>query len=269
MYFPDRQVHFLKGIGELTIHRPTDRQPNPRAVDILPVRIRRSITKPIRTMRPWLYGPWPAALNGQRFRQSLFRSLVRQLQPQAVFESGTYCGGSTQFLWHLSGAPVYTVEKNRGFARRAMRRFHENPEVRVLNEDSRDALRRLREADRFPCSRVLFYLDAHWEKDLPLREEVDIITKTWTESIVVIDDFKVPDDDGYEFDAYGDVQLSMEYLGEEVVAPYETFWPNCVSSMESGRRRGCVVLAAPDVARQVSELPEVRHAEALVLPKRG
>ncbi|MFI9342459.1 hypothetical protein ACIG0D_14455 [Streptomyces sp. NPDC052773] len=251
----------------MTIPRPADRRTDPRPDGVLPARLRRSITKPIRTMRPWLYGPLPAALNGQRFRQNLFRSLVRELQPRAVFESGTYCGGSTQFLWHVSGAPVFTVEKNRGFARCAQRRFRGNPEVRVLNADSRDALRTLRDSAGFPRSRVLFYLDAHWEKDLPLREEVDIITKAWTDSVIVIDDFKVPDDDGYEFDTYGDLQLSMDYLGE-TVAPYDTFWPNCPSSMESGRRRGCVVLAAPDVAQQVSELPEVRRAEALAVPER-
>jgi hypothetical protein len=257
----------MKGVSEMTAPSPVDRRMNPRADGVLPERLRRSITKPIRTMRPWLYGRWPAPLNGQQFRQSLFRSLVRQLQPHAIFESGTYCGGSTQFLWNLSGTPVYTVEKHPGFARCAMRRFRRNPEVRVLNEDSRDALRTLRSSDQFPRSRVLFYLDAHWEKDLPLQEEVDIITKAWTESVIVIDDFKVPGDDGYGFDTYGDVQLSMEYLGEEAVAPYEVFWPNCPSSKESGCRRGCVVLAAPDVAGQVAELPVVRRTDAPVLPR--
>ncbi|MEU4133873.1 hypothetical protein [Streptomyces wuyuanensis] len=197
------------------------------------------------------------------------RVLVQQLQPQAIFESGTYCGGSTQFLWHVSGVPVYTAEKNRGFALRARRRFRENSTIHVLNADSRDVLRGLRDSGQLPTERVLFYLDAHWERDLPLREEVAIITGAWTESIIVIDDFKVPNDHGYEFDSYGHVELSMEYLGAEALASYEAFWPACPSSMESGRRRGCVVLAAPDVARQVSELPEVRRAEAPVPPGRG
>ncbi|WP_406859657.1 hypothetical protein ABZO31_04655 [Streptomyces sp. HUAS MG47] len=133
----------------------------------------------------------------------------------------------------------------------------------VHTGDSRAALLRLRSSDSFPKSRVLFYLDAHWESDLPLREEVSLVTGTWTDSVIVIDDFKVPDDSGYTFDVYGGQALSMEYLGQGVVDPYEVFWPNCPSSAETGARRGCVVLAAPAVARQVEGLPELRRAAAV------
>ncbi|WP_406859656.1 hypothetical protein ABZO31_04650 [Streptomyces sp. HUAS MG47] len=70
----------------------------------------------IRPATSWLHPSRPP-LNGQQFRQRLFRSLIREFEPQAVFESGTYYGDSTQFLWNVSGRPVHTVEKNPGFAR--------------------------------------------------------------------------------------------------------------------------------------------------------
>ena len=235
-----------------------------RAYGVLARAYRRSVARTVGTVRPWLYETWPAAMNGQRFRQNLFRTLIREFDPQVVFESGTYCGASTQFLSHVSGRPVYTVEKNARFARCAARRFRNIPDVRVFNDDSRSILYMLRDSDHFPRERVLFYLDAHWEADLPLREEVDIITKTWTNSLVVIDDFKVPDDAGYGFDSYGDVQLSMDYLGEEVVRSYETFWPNCPSREENGARRGCVVLAAPEAAPLVAAMAEFRRIPGLV-----
>jgi hypothetical protein len=220
------------------------------------------MNKTMGAIKPWLYGPFPSALNGQHFRQRLFRSLIQATGPEAIFESGTFYGASTQFFWNTSGCPVYTVEKNRGFAHCAKRRFRRIPEVRVLRGDSRAALKRLRYAEDFPSSHVLFYLDAHWEEDLPLREEVALITRAWIDSVIVIDDFKVPDDSGYAFDTYGDRELSVEYLGEEAIGSYEIFWPNCPSSEETGARRGCAVLVAPGVMPVVEGLPELRRLPA-------
>jgi hypothetical protein len=202
--------------------------------------------------------PWPAPLNGQRFRQELIRSLVRELAPAAVFESGTYRGATTYFLHQVTGNPVYSAEKNKKFARAAAKRLLHFPDIRVVNRDSRNALQILRDSAVLPLSRVLFYLDAHWGADLPLRDEVRIITETWQSSIIVIDDFKVPDDHGYGFDTYGNDQLSMEYLGQKALGDYQAFWPNIPSAQESGHRRGCVVLASPDVVTTLACMPELR-----------
>jgi hypothetical protein len=224
--------------------------------------LQRSITKTVGAIKPWLYGPFPSALNGQRSRQKLFRSLIQAIDPESIYESGTFYGASTHFFWNVSGCPVYTVEKNLGFAYCAKRRFRRIPEVRVLVGDSRAALRRLRNAEDFPASRVLFYLDAHWEEDLPLREEVALITSAWTDSVIVIDDFKVPDDSGYAFDTYGDRELSVEYLGNEAIGSYTLFWPRCPSNEETGARRGCAVLVAPGAVPAVEGLSELRRLPA-------
>lgn len=227
--------------------------------------LKRFIRKPmagIRRLHPWLYQSWPA-LNGQRFRQEMFRALIQELRPHAVFESGTYRGATTQFLWHVSGRPVYTVEKEPAFARPAARRFRDVSDIRVIKSDSRKALLGLRDNSSFPKSRVFFYLDAHWDADLPLREEVAIITGSWTDSLIVIDDFKVPDDPGYGFDTYAGTQLSIEYLGDAVGA-YKIFWPNCPSREETGARRGCVVLAAPTLADRLAALEPVRRMDDAV-----
>lgn len=227
----------------------------------LPGFIRKPIAV-IRRMHPWLYPAWPA-LNGQRFRQDMFRSLLQELQPRAVFESGTYRGATTQFLWHVSGRPVYTVEKDAALARLASRRFRDVADIRVTQSDSRKALQGLRANSSFPKSRVFFYLDAHWEEDLPLREEVATITRGWTDSLILIDDFKVPDDPGYGFDTYAGTQLSIEYLGD-AVGEYQIFWPNCPSREETGARRGCVLLAAPTLADRMAALDPVRSTDDAV-----
>ncbi|MPY58640.1 hypothetical protein [Streptomyces spongiae] len=210
-------------------------------------------------------GPWLEPFNGQHARQRMFRSLVGAVRPAALFESGSYRGASTRFLWHVSGKPVYTAEKNPNFARYVAREFRHVPEVKVLNHDSRDALQLLHSGGHIASSEpFLCYLDAHWNADIPLRDEVAFVLRNWPLSVIVIDDFKVPDDDGYGFDVYGRTELSLAYLGQ-AVGDSDILWPSCPARAETGYRRGCVVLASPKLAAIVGELPELRRIPGLTV----
>ncbi|MFF1695533.1 hypothetical protein ACFVXC_18150 [Streptomyces sp. NPDC058257] len=215
---------------------------------------------------PAVDGPWLEPFNGQRARQDMFRSLVSAVRPVALFESGSYRGASTRFLWQVSGRPVYTAEKNPSFARYVAREFRHVPDIKVLNRDSRDALRILHGGAHIPPSEpFLCYLDAHWNADLPLREEVAFILQKWPLSVIVIDDFKVPDDHDYGFDAYGRTELTVDYLGSSTLGASHVLWPSCPGREETGYRRGCVVLASPKVAATVSDLPELRRIPGLTV----
>src|SRR5258705_166432 len=93
---------------------------------------------------------------------------------------------------------------------------------------------------------LFFYLDAHWDADAPVREELRIIAGHRPDVVMMIDDFCVPDDAGYGFDAqYGPgKRLTMEDTGLRELKGMEIFWPAARSSEETGERRGCVVLAS-------------------------
>ena len=87
-----------------------------------------------------------------------------------------------------------------------------------------------------------------------MREEVSIIGGAWAESVVVIDDFQVPDDPDYGFDDYGEGRrLCLEHLRFPEPSPGKVFWPAASSGIETGRRRGCVVLATDDAAAKELE----------------
>jgi energy-coupling factor transporter ATP-binding protein EcfA2 len=106
-------------------------------------------------------------------------------------------------------------------------------------------------------------LDAHWHDDLPLREEVDLIFRRWTRPVLMIDDFQVPDDSGYQFDDYGQgKKLSLEYLDPVAHLGFTPFFPALPSSEEVGVKRGWVVLASDgcsiDQLRKVTQLREWR-----------
>jgi hypothetical protein len=202
-------------------------------------------------LEPALKDELGGPFNGQRFRQRIFKDLVSTLDFKAIVETGTFRGTTTAFLAE-SGLPVYTVEVNPRFHAYAALRLLWRPSVHVIHDDTRDFLKRLATAPRFPRSRVFFYLDAHWYDDLPLSEELELIFATWSEAVVMVDDFQVPGTE-YGYDDYGPGKtLDMNYLQPLQHLNLSPFFPSADLGEETGRKRGCVVLCqAPEVIRLV------------------
>ncbi|MGY1805876.1 hypothetical protein ACI8AF_00735 [Blastococcus sp. SYSU D00669] len=193
-------------------------------------------------LRPGLRVSWGGPLNGQRQRRAIVRGLARTVDFELVLETGTYRGTSTEFFSAVFGAPVQTVEIDPRFFAYSRRRLAFDPTITVSQGDSRPFLRRL--AASHGGQTTFIYLDAHWEEDLPLREELEIIRDGWSRAVVMIDDFAVPDDPGYEYDDYGPGKaLTALYLPE--MPGWRLLYPSAVSSDETGAKRGCAVLVSP------------------------
>jgi hypothetical protein len=213
--------------------------------------------------KPEQRNPWGGPFNDQKARQDMFLSIVATIKPVAIVETGTYRGVSTEFM-AKTGLPVHTIEgalRPFGFAWRRLRRI---PNVRMMFSDSRRGLVKLAKGPlKDELSQPLFfYLDAHWNDDLPLADELEIIFSRCSDAVVMIDDFRVPDDEGYNYDDYGPGKV----LSPDYIRPYvEKFglvelYPSTPSSKESGNwRRGCAVLASPARAA-LSNLPLLRRA---------
>jgi hypothetical protein len=60
----------------------------------------------------------------------------------------------------------------------------------------------------------------------------------------MIDDFQVPDDNGYGYDDYGVGKALIRGYIAPLVSQFELaeFYPRTPSAVESGGRRGCVVV---------------------------
>ena len=119
---------------------------------------------------------WGGPFNGQEGRQALFRELIDRCGPSVILETGSYLGTTTEFMAE-SGLPIYSIEysaRNYGFSRA---RLWRRRNVRLRRGDSRAVLRTLFAGPlRTARSGSLFaYLDAHWNADLPLAEELDIV----------------------------------------------------------------------------------------------
>jgi hypothetical protein len=201
------------------------------------------------------WGPF----NGQTARQALFVDLVANTRPHAIVETGTFLGVTTE-LMSQTGLPVFTIELHPRYYGFVRARFWRKRNVKLFHEDSRTALLRLFDGPLRSLSdlTVFFYLDAHWNDDLPLAEEIDIIFGRCRLAVVMIDDFEVPFDGGYGYDDYGPGSalvsgyirpaisahdLQVFYPSTPSVADYPSTPMAAAGLAEPGRlRRGCVVL---------------------------
>ena len=226
----------------------------------------------------WMPAPWKAKLeyhfdssagtefggpfNGQEGRQEIFWELAGKFRFAAVVETGTFRGTTTAFIAETTDAAIFTVELNPKMFHFAKLRLREYSNVNVACGDSRSFLRDLIANPEVPKRNVFFYLDAHWNEDLPLHEEVSIIGENWQDSVIMIDDFEVPGDAGYEFDDYGEgKKLCLEYLGEGVNSDWSVHFPARSSSEETGFRRGCVVLGSKSLEMDLKSLSTLRGCD--------
>jgi hypothetical protein len=218
--------------------------------------------------RKGVFYPWGFAMNSMTSRLEATRQLIYGLQIEQIIETGTFRGTTTEWFAQF-GIPVETVEINERFFAFSQVRLAGFRNVTVSLSSSVPFL----QAREATSASTLFYLDSHWENHLPLREELELIFARYPNSVVLIDDFKVPDDEGYGFDHYAaDKELTIEYVRASNVPALFYFFPSTPSMQETGAKRGWVVLTAnAEMAHQLRTLPLVREhrlrSEATQLPQ--
>jgi hypothetical protein len=203
------------------------------------------------------------AFNGQFFRQLIFFDLNKACRFEAMVETGTFVGGTAEFLVENTQVPVHTVEMNPRYFAVAKRHLKPFPRVHPVLGNSVEFLKALPMA---PETRVFFYLDAHWRSHLPLREETEFIFSRFRDFVIMIDDFAVSGDDGYRFDDYGEGnQLSLRDFPFHNDPRVSVYFPSRRSNEDSGTPCGCVVLASQSLTPIVDSLECLRRVHALEL----
>jgi hypothetical protein len=211
---------------------------------------------------------WGGPFNGQPFRQALFSALIEQCKLRAIIETGTH-RGTTAELMAKTGLPVFTIEANArcyGFAKARLWKY---PQVTLRRGDSRRILEELFQGPlkSFRKQALFAYLDAHWNVDLPLAQELRIIFGCCTNAVVMVDDFEVSYDSGYGYDDYGPGKaLTRAYIDPVLRAHnLHVFYPSTPSHEERGMRRGCVVLCKDaESGEMLRAIPLLRRVETEV-----
>ncbi|MFC4471059.1 hypothetical protein ACFPH6_42330 [Streptomyces xiangluensis] len=206
---------------------------------------------------PRLRTPELGPFNGQLKRQEIIRELLAEISFDGIVETGSFRGTTTRFLSAVSGLPVHSAEIEERFYRYAAVKCRAFPRIQLHHGDSRKMLNILSRQAGDPA--LLFYLDAHWQEDVPRYQELEIIKGCWSRSVVMIDDFQVPGDPGYQFTSYHGVPLNVNYLPE--LPGWKAYYPASASGDETGAKRGCVVLASPGMTTAVDALSSLRAGE--------
>jgi len=186
-----------------------------------------------------------SGFNGVKGRKRIFQDLLSNHKFFHIIETGTYLGDTSGYMAETSGIPVLTCEKNPSLYSLAKMRLKQLESVHLHNMDSREFLIKLSKNPDITQNECFLYLDAHWGKDLPLKEEISMIASRWEKFVMMIDDFKVPDDDGYVHDRFGTLKfINMDRLKTKYNLC--AYFPSMPSSQETKAPTGCIVLAKND-----------------------
>jgi len=203
---------------------------------------------------------WGGAFNGQEFRRKMFNQICDVINFKQIVETGTFRGNTTEFM-SKRAVPIQTIEYDKRLYGYLTMRFLLNRSITLIQGDSREGLKSIALNCKDNSEPVFFYLDAHWNDDLPLKEELEIIFLNWRNAVVMIDDFKVPDTD-YGYDDYGSGKaLTLEYL-ENIpqLKQCSLFFPAQGEQLETGKRRGSIVICLnPDTANILKSCDSLRH----------
>ena len=204
-----------------------------------------------------------ASFNKQVQRKALFNELVESVVFDSIVETGTFKGATSTYMHRETGLPVYTVELSPRYYRFAKIRSLFQPGISVSLGDSRAFLYTLARNMDTRSQNIFFYLDAHWNEELPLWEEIDIIVRRWSCAVLMVDDFKVPNDTGYRYDDYGKgCSLTLDNLLSMCISAsaLSIFFPSAGSRLETGGKRGCVILTnSTDLANSIRGIPLLKE----------
>lgn len=206
---------------------------------------------------------WGGPFNGQAGRTAIMEAILRTCLLENVVETGTFRGTTTEFLAQRVNGRVYSCESEPRYFLYSRRRLEPLRNVEVHLRDSRAFLQTLLSRDGVRQARTLFYLDAHWNIDLPLASEIEIILNKHASSVIAIDDFEVPFDRDYGFDDYGpDKRLWLPILAPFRNAVPNFYVPSIRAAKETGAKRGCIWFASSDHLDQLlAQVPNLRKVD--------
>ncbi len=213
-------------------------------------------------MNKWFTRPF----NGQVTRHRQIQQISNIVKPDIAIETGTFLGTSTPYLATLVSGNTYTIEFVTKYAKKARMRFEDefkNLGITLIEGNSVKEIQVLLKT--IPStSTILAYLDAHWEKELPTAQELTELLRWGNNWVAVIDDFKVPGDDSYGFDQYGELVVDRSLIPQGV----RLLVPNRSAKSESGARKGTAYVFGPAYKNEnlTKNFPDLREVSSIELP---
>ncbi|MFX1554506.1 MAG: hypothetical protein ACFFBV_11325 [Promethearchaeota archaeon] len=136
------------------------------------------------------------------------------LESSYFIETGTRTGITLKYVAesykHLK---LFSCEPNKNYFSIATKKLKTFNSCKIYNETSQEFLPKILNREDLNKELIFFFLDAHGEGfKWPLKQEIEQITYNLTEAIILIDDFKVPNNPQFNYDVYADQECSMDFI---------------------------------------------------------
>jgi predicted O-methyltransferase YrrM len=174
------------------------------------------------------------AFHNDSILQEFLLSAIDFFKVTTFFETGTFRGDSIIWLANRTEKiRLISCESEAYFYKRALKRLSTgglDTRIRLMNKSSPTAIRECFQSGILQ-EPVLFWLDAHWNEYWPLADELREILRWCKKSILLIDDFKVPNDPQMQYDVYDGQENSLEYIspllhGNSPNLQFDLIFPN-------------------------------------------
>ena len=219
-------------------------------------------------INPYIYiDRWSSQpFNGQNSRYRQIVLISEFFKPTVAIETGTYLGTSTPALAKLVSRQTYTIEFVKSFAEKSKKRFNSrfnSLNITLLQGDSALLMKGILGELDPDTEGVLAYLDAHWEKEIPTKNELTALASWGGNWVAIIDDFKVPGDPSYGFDQYGEIAVDLTLIPNS--QGIQIFVPKISAETETGAKKGTAYVFGSRYTdlELVDKFPDPRKIEPL------
>lgn len=185
-----------------------------------------------------------------RYAKIEITKLIERFSIKRIIETGTYKGWSTKEFATLCDN-IDTIEINLEYIENAYEFLKDVENVKIHNGSSPEVMKNIISNGE---QNLLIFLDAHWERYWPVKDELNVLIEKNIRPVICIHDFFVPggnifvdkygrrtqSNDGSKFgyDQYNGIALDLNYITEELNKLYpEGFnyhYSSQVSEVDSG-----------------------------------
>lgn len=172
---------------------------------------------------------------GDTFIHGEIAELIKEFGIEVIVETGTYLGATTKRFLEF-GLPVYSFEIDRENAKKATQVAKD---AKIFNVDSVEGLKT--HLPSLKDKKILFFLDAHWEKHCPLLDELALIAENGIKPVIVIHDFKVPGK-SFGFDSYNGQDFDFDWICPSLEKLYGENFTYFYNTKADGAKRGVIYI---------------------------
>lgn len=160
-----------------------------------------------------------------------------------VIETGTFEGGTTSFL-SKKFKRTFSIESNEHNYNVSINNLKNvGSTAKIIFGKSNEVLNDLIINESID-DKTIFFLDAHWWDNYPLRDELNIIAKNKLKPVIIIHDVLVPETKlGYDC-MENNIPLDFFYIKDKIELIYDTqyrYWFND-DIYSSGAKRGTIYI---------------------------